>query len=268
MLVDTHCHLNHADFKQELDKLIEESRKGGVKRIISSGVNSPTNKEVLEIAKRFSDIVRATAGIYPIDALGLGSDEAGLARQVVPIDLEQEFEFIKQNKDNFIAIGECGLDYHWVKDKKEEMKRNFEKIISFVEKIKKPIVIHSRKAEEDCINMLQSSSIKKVQLHCFWGRKSLVKRGADLGYYFSIPANANRQQHFQMIINLANINQLLTETDAPWLSPIPQTRNEPKNVIFAIREIAKIKKMTEEETINNIWKNYQNFFDDRTIDRG
>ena len=265
MLIDAHCHLNHEQFKLDLDKVIEASKKAGVKRIVCSGVNSVSNREVLELRKKYPDIVRATAGIYPIDALGLGEDE-GFPRQIVSINLDEEFEFIKQNKQNFVGVGEVGLDYHWVKDKQTEMKANFEKIISFVEKINLPIVIHSRKAEEDCINMLSSSTIKKVQMHCFGGKKSLVKKGAELGYYFSIPANIVKAEHFKMIAKEVDINQLLTETDAPWLSPTGE-RNVPQNVIFAIREISKIKGMTEEETMNNIWKNYMEFFDDSNTER-
>src|SRR3989344_1031990 len=100
ILVDDHCHLMHELYKGKLDEVIERAKKSGVKAIICSGVNVPTNREALEIAKKYAPLVRASLGIYPIDALGLAPDESGLSRQKGPIDLDAEFDFIKKNKDN------------------------------------------------------------------------------------------------------------------------------------------------------------------------
>ena len=259
MLVDVHCHLNHELFKKDLNEVIKRSVEKGVKAIICSGVNHPTNVEVLEIAKKY-DVVKCTAGLYPIDLLGLGPDESGITRQTTPIDLDDEFEFIKKNK--FVGIGECGLDYHWSKKEEEHKKQreNFLKIISFAEKLKKPIVIHSRKAEADIIDMLLSSSLKKVMLHCFEGRKHLVGKAIDAGYSFSIPCNIIKLQHFQSVVERAPMQQLLTETDAPWLSPVPGVRNEPFNVLGTVQKISEIKKITAEECGNLIFMNYQRMF--------
>lgn len=259
MLVDVHCHLNHELFKNDIDDVIKRSREKGVKAIICSGVNHPTNLQALELSKKY-DIVKCTLGLYPIDLLGLMPDETGLARQINPINLDEEFEFIKKNKNNIVGVGECGLDFHWDKKFHEKQKENFSKIISFVEKLGKPIVIHSRKAEPDVLEMLQSSKLKKVVLHCFEGRKHIVKSAIDSGYSFSIPCNIIKLQHFQSLVERAPIQQLLTETDAPWLSPFPGIRNEPANVIESVKKIAEIKKITAEETENLIFMNYQRMF--------
>ena len=104
--------------------------------------------------------------------------------------LEQEFKFIKENLDKITCIGEVGMDFYWDKDHHEEQKEIFRKIIQFVILIKKPILIHSRKAEEECLDLLEEE-IKNSQIpvimHCFQGRKSLMTRAIRLGYYFSIP---------------------------------------------------------------------------------
>ena len=136
----------------------------------------------------------------------------------------------------------------------------FEKIINLAEKIKKPIIIHSRKAESDVIDILESSKIKKVLLHCFSGKKNLVKKGADLGYYFSIPTNIVRAHNFQLMAETVNINQLFCETDSPYLSPFKEKQNEPAFVIESYKKIAKIKRMELEEVINNVWMNWQRVF--------
>lgn len=263
ILVDDHCHLMHAAYT-DLDSVINRARAAGVRAIICSGLNVATNRQALEIAKKYPDIVRASLGIYPIDALGLPPDiQSGLSRQMEPIDLTSEFEFIKQNKDQIAAVGEVGLDYHWIKDAAlhKQMRDNFERIISFVEQLKKPIIVHTRKAELDCIDMLTSSNLKHVVLHSFEGRKHLVKRAADAGYFFSIPTNIVKNQHFQLVAEMVNINQLTTETDGPYLSPDGSFPNEPANVRVTVEKIASIKGFTPQEVANNIWLNYQRIFD-------
>ena len=109
--------------------------------------------------------------------------------------------------------------------------------------------------------MLESSKLKKVILHSFGGRKTLMKRAADNGWSFSVPAVITRLQHFETLVSLVNINQLLTETDAPWLSPVKLQRNEPMNVLESIKQIAKIKKFNVEETADSVFLNYQRMFE-------
>ncbi len=262
-LVDIHCHLNHDRLKDNLDNVIKRAKETGVKVIITSGVNVPTNREVLKLAEKY-DIVKCSLGIYPIDALNIhieALDEVGLTRQAEPFDVDKELEFIEKNKHNIVALGECGMDFKYLKEHEKKQRENFQKVINTVEKIKKPIIVHSRSAEEACIEMLESSNLKKVIMHSFGGRKSLIKRAADNGYTFSIPPVITRLQHFETVVSLVNISQLLTETDAPWLSPVPGVRNEPKNVIESVKRIAKIKKFTVEETANSIFLNYQRMFD-------
>jgi TatD DNase family protein len=262
ILVDDHCHLTHDRYKEDLNAVLDRAKKSGVKAIVCSGVNTPTNREALALAEKHKEIVKCSMGIYPVDALGLGADEIGLSRQTEPIDLDAEFSFIKKNKDKIVAIGECGLDYHWVKDEKhqEKMREVFQRVIEFTEKIKKPIVIHSRRAEANAVEMLESSKIKNIVMHAFEARKNLIKKVADNGWYFSIPATIGKSQQFQTVAEIANINQLITETDGPWMSPIPGEMNEPKNVLLAVKKIAEIKKFTVEETANNIWLNFQKVY--------
>ncbi len=261
-LVDVHAHLDHVLFKKDLNEVIERAKKNGVVAIITSGVNHPSNLNAWKIAGKY-DIVKWSFGMYPIDLLGLGSDEAGIKRQAAPIDLDSEFEFIKKHKNEIISIGETGLDYHWDKEKHDEQKANFQKIIDFVEKIKKPMIIHSRKAEADVFEMLESSKLKKnrIILHCFEARKHILKQAIDRGYKFTIPCTVVKLQHFQNMVQWANISQLLTETDCPWLSPYPdKQRNEPSFVMESIKKIAELKQMDAEETANNILKNFFEVF--------
>ena len=151
MLVDVHAHLHFKEFENDLDEVIGRARNAGVTTIINSGTSSPSNKLSLELSKKY-DIVKPSFGLYPIEALSL--------------NVEKELEYIKKNKNNIIAIGEVGLDYQESEDRKMQ-KEIFIKIIELAEKIKKPLILHTRKAEADVLEILESAKIKNVILHCF-----------------------------------------------------------------------------------------------------
>jgi len=262
-LVDVHCHINHELLKDQLDNVLKRAEDVGIKAILLSGVNPPANREVLELAKKYP-IIKASLGIYPIDALGLAKGETGLPQHKEKINLEEEFKFIKDNLEDVTAIGEIGMDFYWAeKDTYKEQAKNFRKIIQFAIKVKKPIVIHSRKAEEECIEIL-TEEIKNKEIpviqHCFSGRKSLMTKSIELGHYFSIPPNIVKASNFQTLVKKAPLTQLLTETDAPWLSPYKDKPNEPAFVTESIKKIAEVKKLTEQEVADQIWKNYQLIF--------
>lgn len=261
-LVDVHAHLDHDQFKNDLGQVIERAKQAGVKCILTSGVNSVTNRNILEIAKKY-DRVHPTFGLYPLDALAKeieAGEACGFARDIKGFDVDKEIEWIIKNKGKCAAVGEVGLDFNWGREHEKEQKKNFQKIIEMAEKIKKPIIVHTRKAELECIEMLESSKIKKVVLHCFCGRKHLVKRAADNGWSFSIPPIIVRLQQFQIMADIVNISNLLTETDCPYLSPFPNKRNEPANVFETVKKIAEIKKFNVEETADSIFLNYQRIF--------
>ena len=263
-LVDVHCHLTHHEFKDDLKAVLKRAEKAGIKAILTSGVNPPANREVMELTK-LSPLIKASLGIYPIDALGLSEGETGLPRQTKPINLDSEFKFIEEDKDKIAAIGEIGMDFHWADKEKTIAKQteNFRKIIQFAKKMKKPIVIHSRKAELECIDILEKELPNKeipVDMHCFGGSKKLIKRAADLDFYFSIPPIIVKLEHFQMMTEIVDIKQILTETDAPWLSPFADKKNEPAYVIETVKKIAEIKGLSVEKTAEQIWKNYIRVF--------
>jgi len=252
MFIDIHCHLDFEGIIERLDQVIANAKKAGIKVIVTSGVNPATNRKILDIAKKY-DIVKPSFGLYPMDAL---SREEGKTNN---FNVDEELQFLKNNKDKFISIGECGLDYKNGKDKIMQ-KAVFEKVLETAKQLNKPVIIHSRKAEADALDILGSSEHKKVIMHCFSGRKHLVQRAYDLGYSFSIPTNIVRLQQFQEMVEKIDINHLFAETDAPFLSPFKEQRNEPAFVVESYKKIAEIKQLTLEEVKNNIWMNYQKMF--------
>lgn len=257
--VDVHAHLDHPMFKDDLDEVIQRAEVAGVKAIIANGVNPKTNRMALQLAGQH-DIVKAALGLYPVELFGKENPKLLYAMNDGPPDIEMELEFIKANKDSIIAIGEVGMDDHWVRGRLAEQRDVFVKFIRLAEKLKKPLIVHSRRAEEETIDAMESSSVRKAVMHCFGGSIKLAKRCADNGWSLSIPPNISRSSHFQRIVEEININNILTETDAPYLAPDRDQRNESSFVVQAIKKIAEIKNFEEKEVENNIWLNYQRMF--------
>lgn len=246
-LIDVHAHLDHTRFEKGLDEVIERFKKAGGKYIISSGVNPATNRKALEIAKKY-DVVKCSFGMYPVGNFGE--------------NIDAEIKWIEKHANDCVAIGEIGLDYDddERKTNKEKQKKLFRKVLDLAKRIEKLVVIHSRKAELDAIEILEEMKMKKVVMHCFCGKKSLIRRCVENGWSFSVPPVITRLEHFKMLVEMVPLGQLLTETDAPYLSPVAGERNEPANIVTTIKIIAEIKGLTEEEVAEQIFINAEELF--------
>ena len=246
LLVDVHAHLEFPEFKDDLDEVIERAKKAGVKAIINNTTNLETINKTIQLIKKYP-ILKLALGLHPQYIKDMSEKE-----------IEQNLKLIQSTQA--IAIGEIGLDYHYFKDNKEQQIKVFQKLLKIAEKRKLPVIVHSWDAVKDVFETLKEFPKLKVIIHCFQGRKSQVKEGIERGYYFSIPVSINRNDTFQYIAKTAPINRILTETDAPLQSPTKEERNEPANIRQTISAIAKIRNLTEEETANLIFQNYQNLF--------
>jgi len=242
MFVDAHAHL---DFYENLSEVMERNKDI---IIVSNGVNPEGNRKTLAIAKKY-DNVKVALGFYP-DHVKDYSDE----------QFAEELAFIKKNKP--IAIGEVGLDYGYVEDEKQRQRMRdwFVQLINLSKELDVPITVHSRKAEADAIELLEKHGAKKVIMHCFCGKKKLVERIIKNGWFLTIPCTVVYAQQFQDNVLAAPITQLLTETDSPYLAPVKEEKNEPRNVKASIKKIAELKGMTEDDVQKNIFMNYQKLF--------
>jgi TatD DNase family protein len=261
MLIDIHSHLDHFYFDKDRNKVISNAKKAGLKVILSAGTNHQTNKTTLEIAKKY-DIVKACMGFYPIQPIINNSNDENKKIKIKKVDVDEGIKFIEKNKKDVAAIAEVGLDYK--EGKNSEQKELFQKMIDLAEKLKKPILVHSRKAESDCVEMLQSSKLKKIIMHCFSGKRALVKKIVDNGWFLTAPTCITRSSQFQENVKFIPITQLFCETDAPYLSPFSARgefqRNEPSFVVEAYKKVAEIKGMEFEEVVKNVFMNYQKVF--------
>lgn len=261
-LIDAHMHLDHERFEKDIDEVVDRARDAGLKVVITSGVNPSSNRTVLELSKKY-DIVKCSFGIYPVDAISNQLEdvgEEGYMRHVEKFDVDSELEWIEEHKAECIAIGEVGLDFKIVPGTENLQEPIFRKIIRLAKKLDKPIVIHSRKAELRAIEIMEEEGADKVLMHCFSGKKSLIKRCVDNGWFLSIPAVITRLLHFQMMAEIVPLNNLMTETDAPYLARVAGERSEPADVFGTIGEIAKIKGLDEKEVSEQIFNNAERLF--------
>lgn len=254
MFIDVHCHLGFLEKEGlSIEKAVKNAVKNNVKIIVVNGVNTENNLEIMKLSERFDEI-KFSAGMYPVDALKLSDGQ-----------INDGIKLIKKNKDKIIAIGEIGLD---LKDKNteenwEKQKRVFSKFVNLAILLDKPVIVHSRKAELQTIELLEKLGAKKVVMHCFSGKMKLVDRIAGNGWFLSIPANVKYSQQFQEVVKRIEIENLLCETDSPYLHPDKKWPNEPANVIESYKKIAEIKKISLKEAERKIEENFRNVFDSK-----
>ena len=261
-LVDVHAHLDHPQFATDLSAVIARAKANGVVAVITQGVFHEKNLALLELAK-LDPIIKVAMGLYPLDAMNVKVHEEMEAdddySRHSKMSVDATLDAIEKHKDSIIAIGEVGLDFKH-SDDKETQTENLRKIIHLAKRIHKPLIIHSRGAEKEVIDLLEEEQCFRAVMHCFSGSKKLIERGVKLGISFSIPTNVVRNQQFQLLAEIVPIGQLLTETDAPYLGPYKDLRNEPANIREAVLKIAEIKRMDPEECANAMYFNYQKLF--------
>ncbi|MBU1200981.1 MAG: TatD family hydrolase [Nanoarchaeota archaeon] len=248
MIVDVHAHLDFENYKDDLDEVLKRAKQANVTAIICNGINKETNRKVLELSKKH-DLIKAALGFYPCECDKISEKK-----------FDEEIEFIRKNKRNIVAIGEVGLDKKHDNDF-EKQKKCFSKAIDLAKELDIPIIVHSRRAEAKTIELLEQKKARKVVMHCFSGNKQLVERIIKNKWYLSIPTNVVRSQQFQEMTNICPLNQLLTETDSPFLTHDEKIkRNEPAHIKESLKKIAEIKKLDAEELSKIIYANYQRLF--------
>lgn len=260
--VDVHTHLTHEDFKHDWQEVLSRAEVAGLGAIIVNGLEPKSNRLILDWSKRFP-LIRAALGIYPLDAINsiLPSD---FQFPVTKFDVDAEIAFIRREaeKGSLTAIGECGLDaYYLSEDFLPAQEQVFEQLIDIAILNDLPLIIHTRKAEQRSGEILAALGAKKVNFHCFGGRTALAKRYAEQnGWWFSIPANCTVNEAFQKMLRILPPEKILTETDAPYLSPIRGTRNESANVVGTVAMLAGLRGWIIDQAKENVWKNFQTLF--------
>lgn len=261
-LFDVHAHLTHSEFASDLPLVIERARGAGLTSIVTNGLNLEDNRAVLQLSRR-EPLVKPALGLYPVDAV-LSEMRAGgvdYPREGVEHRAEETIEFIRENVEAAIAIGEVGLDGYWVPEaywsRQDEV---FRELVLLAIDCDKPLIVHSRKREPRALEILEELGAKRVVWHCFGSKLKLVQRIAALGHYVSIPANARRSESFTKMLSTLPRTQLLLETDCPYLGPRSGERNEPSNVTETLRFAAELWQMPLDVALAEFEANYLRLF--------
>jgi TatD DNase family protein len=248
--IDTHCHLNMLDltpYQGDLSALISQSQKVGVTHILCVGVDLEHATEVIGIAEKFP-YVYASVGIHPSEKTTPHYSELiALAKH-----------------DKVIALGETGLDYHYPDTDKEEQKKRFRLHIAAARELKKPLIIHSRDAREDTIQILREEKADKIGgiLHCFTESWEMAQQALELNFYISFSGIITFKNATEVaaVAQKTPLEKILIETDAPYLTPVPhrgKKPNEPQYVPLVAAKIAELKnlpiKTVAEQTTQNFF---------------
>ena len=254
-LIDTHAHLDFPELYSKLDLIIENAKNQNVLKIITISTNLNKIGKIIQISNDY-DVVYFTVGVHPNEVL---KDK----------DYEN-YTLISDISNNLkcVGIGECGLDYHFGNEDKDKQKLSFITQIKVARDKKLPLIIHSRDADEDMIDILQDEYKKgafKAILHCFSSGKDLALCGLDLGFYISFSGivTFKSAKLIQEIACIVPKDRILVETDAPYLAPSPYrgSVNEPKNCFYTAKFLSDIRNIDFNEFTNHLCMNSLRIFD-------
>jgi TatD DNase family protein len=256
-MIDTHCHLEQSDYDNDREHVIDRCKQQ-LQAVVTSCSNPKNFNMTMRLVRQHTGFVFATTSMHP--------------QYVKELDgrrLSNYFDLIRKNREAIVAIGETGLDYNWIKEAewREKQKQLFERFIALANQLALPLVIHSRDATETVIKILEDYRAGSVQMHMFT-KRSLLKKVIDNGWFISVNTLLLKSKSLKKIVRDCPIQQMMLETDSPWLGidkegtlrPKHIVRNEPIAVRLVAEKIAQIKKMTVENVDRQTTQNAITFF--------
>ncbi|MEZ5691223.1 MAG: TatD family hydrolase [Rickettsiales bacterium] len=254
MLIDSHCHLNFPEFKDDIGAVIARARDAGVGVMQTICTKMSEFEDVYAIAEKYENIF-CSVGVHPHES---GKQEIASIQDIIE----------KTSCKKVIGIGETGLDYYYEYSDRQAQKTSFINHIEAARASGLPLIVHTRDAEEDTINILKNEISKgyfKFLIHCFTSTKQLADISVELGGYISISGIItfkNAQAIRDAIIDVP-LDRLLIETDSPFLAPVPHRgkRNEPSYVARVNKVLAEIRGISEEECAKITTENFFRLFD-------
>src|SRR5579859_5030862 len=253
--LDSHCHLDDADFDADRDAVIARARAAGVRYLMTiGGAGGPDTMETALRIAAGHDGIFAAAGIHPHEAI-----------KVEEKHYDQLREFAVHKK--FLAIGEIGLDYHYDHSPRDVQKQVFIRQLELAREVKLPIVIHCREAWADLGDIVrdhwQAAGLGGI-LHCFGGDHEDATKFLDWGFLISFAGNVTfkKAENLRAAAKHVPLDRLLTETDSPYLAPVPLRgkRNEPANVVLVTATIATLHNLSAEDLGRKVMQNFAGFF--------
>ena len=249
MFTDTHCHIYNEYYDNNIEQVYEKMKLANVDRIINNGCDSDSNKEVLELLGKYSWMYGAI-GIHPESA---------------DSSTDEDLRFIEEhiNDERVVAIGEIGLDYYWTKDNKDKQKELFEYQLKLAESVNKPVIIHSREATLDTIEILKKYNVRGV-IHSFSGSYETACIYIKMGFLLGINGVITfKNCNLKDVVSKLDLKDIILETDSPYLTPVPYRgkRNDSSHVYDIAKYICEIKGCSMEELSKETNGNINRCFD-------
>ena len=254
MIIDSHCHLDFSSLYEQLDDVIKRAELNDVKYMLTICTTLKSFIKINEIVKKYSNIY-GTFGIHPHET-----------KDNISINSNYIIDEVKKNK-KIIGVGETGLDFYYQHSDKKIQKKMFVEHINAASELDIPVIVHSRNAELDTIDILKNekkNSNIKILIHCFSGSKDFAKKLLDLDSYISVSGivTFSKTQELIEAVNYISIDKLLIETDSPYLAPIPYRgkTNEPSFLKHTLDKVSKIKNLSLNVVAEKTSNNFLNLF--------
>jgi TatD DNase family protein len=248
-IFDTHAHYNDKAFNEDRANLLDSFSESGILGVINCGTNIEESKKSIQLAENY-DFVYCAVGFHPED---ISTANENYLSEIKELAMHEKC----------VAIGEIGLDYYWVKDNKEEQKRFFTEQLALANELSLPVIIHSRDAHADTLEILKKHRPKGV-LHCFSGSVEVMNEALKLGLYIGL-GGAVTFKNARVPLEVAKsvpLERLLLETDCPYMTPVPfrGKRNQSTYISYVAEKIAEVKNLTKEEILTAANNNARNLF--------
>ena len=250
-MIDTHIHLDEEAYAPDREEVIARQREAGVEAMIVPGVNAASIEGIFAVAHNHPGYCYPALGFHPQD---------------VKADWQEQWTIIEQaihaHKEEIVAIGEIGFDYYWDTTFKDEQREVFQRQLDLAEELNLPVMIQSREATEDTLNVLKTAHVRGV-IHCFNGSKEVAQQYLQMGFYLGIGGVLTfKNCKLSETLEVVPLDRIVLETDGPYLAPTPHRgeRNESRLMIHVAERLAQVYNCSVEQIIETTSRNARQLF--------
>lgn len=246
-IFDTHAHYDDKAFDEDREALLASLPSNGIARVVNVGSSLGACNRTIELMTKY-DYIYGALGVHPSDSAEL--DEESFAWLKAQLSLEK-----------CVAVGEIGLDYYWDEPERDIQKRWFVRQLDLARECKKPVIIHSRDAAKDTVDILNAEKAGDIGgvIHCYSYTKETARDFLNMDFYFGIGGvlTFNNAKKLKEAVEYIPIEKIVVETDCPYLAPVPNRgkRNSSLNLPYVVAALAEIKGISEEEVRQIVWEN-------------
>jgi len=252
MIIDTHAHYDDKAFEEDRAEVLESMADEGIGRIVNIGSSLGACKRTIQLMEQY-DFIYGALGIHPTDSGEL---------------TESDIEWLKEQSalEKCVAVGEIGLDYYWDEPDREIQKKWFVRQLELAKEVKLPVVIHSRDAAQDTVNIMKAEQAQEIGgvVHCYSYSRELARTFLDMGFYFGIGGvvTFNNGRKLKEVVEYLPMDRIVLETDCPYLAPVPfrGKRNDSRKLSYVVEQIANIKGISLEEVQQTTTQNAYNLY--------